>query len=94
MQSDVKGIIVLTQDTDLITVVLRGTGHITEVMAQATATAQDMPLTQAPSRWRLAIGRITLAVLVITWAAPITSGGLDIGHGAAVKEAGFTAITF
>jgi len=42
----------------------------------------------------LAIGRITLAVLVITWAAPITSGGLDIGHGAAVKESGFTAITF
>jgi len=75
---DAKGITVRTQGTD----------PITEVMAQ------DMPLTRAPLRWRLAIGRITLAVLVITWAAPITSGGLDIGHGAAVKESGFTAITF
>jgi hypothetical protein len=48
---------------------------------------------QAPSRSRLAIGRIILAVRVITWAALITSGGQDIGHGAAVKESGFTAIT-
>ena len=85
MQADVKELILLIQDTD----------HITEVMApMARATAQDMPLTRAPLRSRLAIGRTTIAVLVITWAGRITSGGLDIGHGAVVKESGSTDTTF
>ena len=91
MQRDVvKGIIALIQDT-----LIQDTDHITEVMApMAQATAQDMQLTQAPIRSRLAIGRIIIAALVITWATRITSGGLDIGHGAAVKESGSTDTTF
>ncbi len=48
---------------------------------------------QAPSRSRLAIGRITLAVLVITWAVPITSGGQDIGDWSTAGESGYTGIT-
>lgn len=56
-------------------------------------TVQGMPLTQAPSRSRLAIGRIILAVRVITWATLITYGGRDIGDGAADKESGYTGIT-
>ena len=47
-----------------------------------------------PSRSRLETGRIILVVLVITWAVPITFGGLDIGDGATAKESGSTAITF
>ena len=74
-----------------ITLVILGTDLTTEVTGQATA--QDMPLTRAPSQLRLAIGRITLAVRVITWAAPITSGGLGIGQGATANESGFTVIT-
>ena len=85
--------VALTTTTLLLT--QRTAAHITEVMARmGQATVQDMRLTQAPSRSRLAIGRITLAALVITSAAPITSGGRDIGHGAAVKESGSTATTF
>ncbi len=64
------------------------------VMDPGTLVALAMALTQALSRSRLAIGRITLAALVITSAAPITSGGRDIGHGATVKESGSTATTF
>ena len=79
----------------VITALIQDTDHITEVMARmARATVQDMPLTRAPLRSRLATGRITIAVLVITWAGRITSGGLDIGHGAAVKESGSTDTMF
>jgi hypothetical protein len=51
-------------------------------------------VTQGQSRSRLETGRIILVVLVITWAVPITFGGLDIGDGATAKESGSTAITF
>jgi hypothetical protein len=70
-------------------------GPITEVTApMVQATVRDMQLTQAPLRSRLATGRITLAALVITWAAPITSGDRDIGHRVTVEESGSTATTF
>jgi hypothetical protein len=49
---------------------------------------------QALLRSRLVTGRIILVVLVITWAGPITFGGLDIGDGITAKESGSTAITF
>ena len=77
-----KEVILLILGTDPIMVV------------QGRTTAQGMQLTQAPLRSRLATDRITIAVLVITWAGHITSGGLDIGHGAAVKESGSTDTTF
>ena len=48
---------------------------------------------RAPSPWRLAIDLITFTELVITKAAPITSGDQDIGHGGMVSESGSTAIT-
>lgn len=74
--------------------VLRHTDPVTRVMAHTDpVTVQGMPLTQAPSRSRLAIGRIILAVRVITWATLITYGGRDIGDGAAAKESGYTGIT-
>ena len=76
--------------------VLRHTDPVTRVMAH-TAPVMPVPLAmsppQAPSRSRLAIGRIILAVLVITWAALITSGGRDIGDRAADKESGSTDTT-
>ena len=88
-----KELILLIPGTDPIMVV----GGRMVVQGRTTVrgrtTAQGMQLTRAPLRSRLAIGRIIIAALVITWAAPITSGGRDIGHGAAVKESGFTAIT-
>jgi hypothetical protein len=46
-----------------------------------------------PLQSTLATGRIILVVLAITWAVPITFGGLDIGDGATAKESGSTAIT-
>jgi hypothetical protein len=68
--------------------------HITEVTARmAQAMVRDMQLTQAPLLWKLATGRIIIAALVITWAAPITSGGRDIGHRVTVEESGSTATT-
>jgi len=63
-----------------------GTDHITEVTGQATA--EDMPLTRAPSQLRLAIGRITRVAPAITSGGPITSGGRDIGHRATARESG------
>jgi len=79
----------------VITAVIQDTDHITEVMARmARATVQGiMELTQALLRSRLATGRTIVAGLAITWATRITSGGLDIGHGAAVKESGSTDTT-
>jgi hypothetical protein len=65
-----------------------GTDPIMVVQGRTT------PGIQALLRSRLATGRITLAVLVITWAVPITFGGLDIGDGVTAKESGSTAITF
>jgi hypothetical protein len=74
--------------------VLRHTDPVTRVMAHTDpVTVQGMPLTQVPSRSRLAIDRIILAVRVITWATLITYGGRDIGDGAADKESGYTGIT-
>ena len=78
MQADVKGLILLILGTDPIMVVQ---GRTTQAI-------------QALLRSRLATGRIILVGLVITWAVPITFGGLDIGDGATVKESGSTAITF
>jgi len=54
-----------------ITLVILGTDLIMDLRRTTEA--------RAPLQLRLAIGRITLAVLVITWAAPITSGSRDIG---------------
>ena len=73
-----KGLILLILDTDPIMVV----------------QGRTMQAIQALLRSRLATGRIILVVLVITWAVPITFGGLDIGDGATAKESGSTAITF
>ena len=82
-----KELILLILGTDPIMVV-RG-----RMVVQGRTTAQGMQLTQAPLRSRLATGRITIAVLVITWAAPITFGGRDIGHRVTVEESGSTATT-
>ena len=88
MQADALIIMVLIRRTDPVTLVMAHTDPVTRVMAH---TDPVMPATQAPSRSRLAIGRITVAAQVITWAAPITSGGRDIGHRVTVEESGSTA---
>jgi len=82
VQADVKELILLILGTDPIMVV------------QGRTMGQDMQLTQAPLRSRLATDRITIAVLVITWAGRITFGDRDIGDGAMVKESGSTGTTF
>ena len=64
------------------------------VVVQGRTTAQDMPLTRAPSRWRLAIGRITRVVPGITSGGLITSGGRDIGQSATAEESGSAGTTF
>lgn len=87
MQADALVIMVLIRRTGPVTRVAH-TNAVTRVMAH---TDPVMPATQAPSRSRLAIGRITVAAQVITWAAPITSGGRDIGHRVTVEESGSTA---
>ena len=69
-----------------ITLITARTGQVTVI--------GGMLRTQAPSRSRLVIGRTIRAVRGITWAAAITSGARDIGHGATAEESGFTAITF
>jgi hypothetical protein len=48
---------------------------------------------RVPSQSRLVIGLTTFTGLVITKAAPITSGGGDIGHRETARESGSTAIT-
>jgi hypothetical protein len=68
-------------------------GRITAVARTDPVTAQGMQLTQAPSQSRLAIGRTILAAPAIMWAARITSGDRDTGHGATVKEFGSAAAT-
>jgi hypothetical protein len=81
--------------TGPVMLVLQHTDPVTRVMAH-TGPVMPVPLAmsppQAPSRSRLAIGRIILVVRVITWAALITYGGRDIGDGAADKESGYTGI--
>ena len=67
-------------------------GRITAV-ARTDPVTVGMPRTQAPSRSRLAIGRTILAALAIMWAARITSGDRDTGHGATVKESGSVVTT-
>ena len=68
------------------------TGTATPAMATQAMATQAMA-TQAPSQWRLAIGHITRAVLVITSAVPIMFGGRDIGYGGMVVRFGFTVST-
>ena len=68
-------------------------GRIPAVDRTDPVTVQGMPLPQAPSRSRLAIGRTILAALAIMWAARITSGDRDAGHGRMVKEFGSAATT-
>ena len=76
-----KGLILLILGTD-------------PIMEEDRIMAGPTQAIQAPSRSRLATGRIILVVLVITRAVPITFGGLDIGDGGTAKESGSTAITF
>jgi hypothetical protein len=68
-------------------------GRITVIMARTGQAIRGMLRTQAPSRSRLVIGRTIRAVRGITWAAAITPGARDIGHGTTAEESGFTAIT-
>ena len=86
MQGDAKGLILLILGTDRITV--------DRIMVERITADLIMEVIRAPLRSKLATGRIILVVLVITWAVPITFGGLDIGDGATAKESGSTAITF
>jgi hypothetical protein len=75
--------------TDAVTRVTH-TDAVTRLMAH-THPVMPVPLampTQAPSRSRLAIGRITRMAPGITSGGPITSGGRDIGQTATVKESG------
>ena len=69
-------------------------GRITLILARTGQVIRGMLPTQAPSQSRLVIGRTIRAVRGIMWAAAITSGARDIGHGATAEESGFTAITF
>jgi len=82
-------------DAPIITAITQGTiaGRITLIMARTGQVIGGMLRTQAPSQSRLVIGRTIRAVRGITWAAAITSGARDIGHGATAEESGFTAIT-
>jgi hypothetical protein len=89
----VKELILLILGTDPIMVVQGRMVVRGRMVVQGRTTAQGMQLTRAPLRSKLAIGRITIAALVITWAAPITSGGRDIGHRVTVEESGSTATT-
>jgi len=90
VQGDAKGLILLILGTDRIMVDRITVGRI---MVERITADLIMEVIRAPLRSRLATGRIILVVLVITWAVPITFGGLDIGDGATVKESGSTAIT-
>ena len=62
-------------------------------MARTGQVIRVMLRTQAPSQSKLVIDRTIGAVRGITWAAAITPGAQDIGHGATAEESGFTAIT-
>ena len=81
-------IMLVPQHTDPVTRV----AHM-DAVTQVAHTHPVMPVplampTQAPSRSRLAIGRITRMAPGITSGGPITSGGRDIGQTATVKESG------
>ena len=77
-----------------ITAVLgRMDGRITAVARTDPVPVQGTPVTQAPSRSRLAIDRITRTAPGITLGGPITSGDRDIGQTAAVEESGSAATT-
>jgi hypothetical protein len=88
VQADVKGLILLILGTDHIMVVDR------IMVVDLITVAAPMQVIRDLLRSRLATGRIILVVLVITWAVPITFGGLDTGDGVTVREYGSTAITF
>ena len=79
----------------VITELLLDTGpvRITGVARTGAVMPLTLAMAQAPSRSRSAIGPITLAALVITWADPITSGGQDIGDWSTAGESGYTGIT-
>jgi hypothetical protein len=96
-------IMLVLRDTALVTglmahtaPVTRVTGHTGPVMGH-TGPVMPVPLAmsppQAPSRSRLAIGRITRMAPGITSGGPITSGGRDIGQTAADKESGSAGTT-
>jgi len=85
VQADALIIMVLIRRTDPVT---RVRAHTDPVMLVTLAMA-----TQAPSRSRLAIGRITLAALVIMWVTPITSGFRGTGR-VVILAFGSTATTF
>jgi len=63
------------------------------MVVQGRTTAEDMPLTRAPSQLRLAIGRITRMAPGITSGGPITCGGRDIGDGSTARESGSAGTT-
>ena len=64
------------------------------MVVQGRTTAEDMPLTRAPSQLRLAIGRIIPMAPGITLGGPITCGGRDTGHGATVEASGSAGTTW
>jgi hypothetical protein len=64
------------------------------MVVQGRTTAEDMPVTRAPSQLRLAIGRIIRMAPGITSGGPITCGGRDTGHGATVEASGSAGTTW
>jgi hypothetical protein len=89
-------IMLVLRDTALVTRVMAHTAAVTRVTGH-TGPVMPVPLAMspplAPSRSRLAIGRITRMAPGITSGGPITSGGRDIGQTAADKESGSAGIT-
>ncbi len=77
-----------------ITAVRGMDGRITAVARTDPVMPLILAMVRAQSRSRLEIGRTILTALVIMWAAPITFGARDIGHGATVKGSGSAATTF
>ncbi len=73
----------------VITPVTRGTDLITG----QRRTTEAAPMVQALSRWRLAIGRTTLAAQAIGHEGSIMCGARDTGRGDTVKEFGSVATT-
>ena len=64
------------------------------MVVQGRTTAEDMPLTRAPSQLRLVIGRIIRMAPGITSGGPITCGGRGIGDGSTVRESGSAGTTW
>jgi len=64
------------------------------MVVQGRTTAEDMPLTRAPSQLRLAIGRITRMAPGITSGEPTMYGGRDIGDGSTGRKSGSADTTW